>query len=535
MPINAGSKVDMEYKVNFHGGSGQLYFLDNKFTLIGACFYRNTLLSVEQLYTLVATAIKNNTLNELLNNLSGFYSFIVFNDAQIIVATDRLRSRPIFYAHKNNELLLSDRVQWLVEQLPEHQISPASEQELMQAGYISGNNTLVEKIKQVPAGSLLCYKNSIINLNSYFKFKPKNNNDVIAPSEITNHLDIVMRQSIEQLIQYAGKRQLVIPLSGGYDSRAIATYIKSLNYSNVLTFTFGKINSQEVVISKKVAKALGFEWHFVPYDRSLWKKLASTEVFEKFILFISNYVSVPNVQVFPAIKVLFEKGIIARDAVVVPGHTGDFISGGHIPKNLLGLDAGDNEDKIVKAIIARHYRTRSNIGCDKELYQRIKSQVEAIILDFPKPCLAISVFEAWECSERQSKFIVNSNRYYDFFNLDWWMPLWDDKQITFWENVALEYRLDSKFWQTFVESKYQEVSGDRAIYGNVKDQFHPIILRVRNILDYFTDENGLYSLVPFYRWFLRKLKYPYASGTLFSYLALKVIRMQKKIIKQQDK
>jgi asparagine synthase (glutamine-hydrolysing) len=532
--MSEGDKANIpkNITVNVNGFFGKQRKIEQDFFYIGQAFYQGTMLSAQSLYSLICDANSQEALSNLLIELSGFYAFILNGDNRFIAACDRIRSRPLFYALGSDFCYLSDSAQWIVAQLTDLKIDSLSEQELAQAGYVSSNNTLVKQLKQVPAGSYLYKTASTLSLTNYYHFLPMNDDNKRDENALYAELDEVMKQSIEQLTTYANGRQLVVPLSGGYDSRSIATYLKAANYTNIITFTFGKASSKEVMISKNVADALGFEWHVVEYTRSLWKNIKNSPLFNQYLSFISSYVSVPNVQVYPAIKLLVDKGVIDKNAVIVPGHTGDFISGGHIPMTLLALPAKTNKTKIVEAIINRHYRNKTKINNRETLVKKISVQVQELMDSSHINIPAISIFEAWEFAERQAKFIVNSNRYYDFFNLDWWMPLWHNDMVAYWENVPLKYRIKSNLWQKFVEMQYQNVSGDKVRYGNVSEQYSPKILRIKKILDYFTNENGLYALVPFHHWLLRKAKYPYANGTLFSYLAAKVIKIQKKVIEK---
>ena len=77
-------------------------------------------------------------------------------------------------------------------------------------------------------------------------------------------LDRIYEDTFSRLISWLDGRQAVIPLSGGYDSRLIALMLKELGYNNVLCFTYNTGGAKwEVDISRRVAKNLGFCWHYV--------------------------------------------------------------------------------------------------------------------------------------------------------------------------------------------------------------------------------------------------------------------------------
>jgi asparagine synthase (glutamine-hydrolysing) len=529
---SANKMIDkFKMNINIEGLFGKLSTLNDHFFLVGEVFLKKELLAIEAVHKLILKAILDESLESLLLNFSGFYSFVYLNSSQVISAVDRTRSRPLFYSTENNNDYVSDSAYWVVEQLSEKKVNVLAEQELQQAGYVSGEDTLVSELQQIPAGSVLTLTEKKYRLNYYYYYVPSNNNEEVSHTLLHEKLDYAMKKSIAQLINYANGRQLVVPLSGGYDSRAIALYLKELNYNNIITFTFGKVSSEEVAISKQVADALGFKWYFVEYSRGLWRSLTRETVFNNFLDFISSYVSVPNVQVFPAVQKLIEQGVILPDAILVPGHTGDFVSGGHIPKQLLNLPAKGNTLLIVSAIFERHYCIKSKLNKSDALKIKLSKQIEHLQGILPEGLPAASLFEAWEYKERQAKFIVNSNRYYDYFNLDWWMPLWHESVTDFWIEAPLNARVNSTLWQKFIVHKYSQITNTTLVHANVNDKYSARVLRFRGVFDYFTDVNCLHALVPFHRWLLRKLKYPYANGTVFSFLSAKMIKRIKKKIK----
>jgi asparagine synthase (glutamine-hydrolysing) len=524
-----GTSLQVELK----GHCGQVTSIGNIFFCVGHVFLNDQSLSVDSLLRLIKQSIFESNFIALLQKLNGFYAFIYYDtDTGIVYAVmDRLRSRPLFYSMHEQKLYLSDSVSWLNAQFSGKSLNVQGQLELIRAGYISGESTLINEVYQIAAGTLFTFHNNTHDLVKYHNFIPKNAHEILSERAQFQQLDSALKKSINRLVSLANGRQIVIPLSGGFDSRIIALYLKQTGYQNIVTFTFGKKNSQEVKFSHRIATGLAFSWHFVEYNRQLWRSEKKSSQFKDFILFISNFTSVPNVQVYPAIKALLTSGVIEQDAIIVPGHTGDFISGGHMPDKLMHIPAQGSTSVVVACIMAKHYRYKNPGQFDRKLVEKISKQIDVLSQDVEQYSPAASLFEAWECNERQAKFIVNSNRYYDFWRLDWWMPLWDNELMTFWEQASLTSRQQSLFWQSFINLKCIEMLGDKAPQGNAAEYFSPFWRRIRSIFDYFSDQNGLYELVPIHRWLLQKIKYPNANGTVFSYLAEQVCKTQKKQIK----
>lgn len=389
-----------------------------------------------------------------LKDLKGFYSLVKQADNQVFAAVDHIRSRPLFYALKEQSFYLSDSAEWVRQQVNDTVMDEYAKAEFQLTGYVTGRDTLYKNVKQLQAGECLLYADNTLTVERYYTFEhsePENYSEAALLAE----LDVVAKDSIQRLIRYANGRQIVLPLSGGYDSRLIAALLKEANYDNILTFTYGAKGNKEAAYSKIVADNLGLEWRFVEYTEALWKAAWQTEERKRYQLEGSNWSSLAHMQDWLAVKIMKEQGVVESNAVFAPGHTGDFISGGHIPKHL--YDAGDkafNSADVAEDVFSRHYSlTRvDNTSFDKKNYAfNIIENIQGCVVKTNKD--AANVYEKWEWQERQAKFIFNSVRVYEFFDYDWWIPLWDKEFVRFFEDLPLALR-NHEWYIEYVQSKY---------------------------------------------------------------------------------
>jgi len=58
------------------------------------------------------------------------------------------------------------------------------------------------------------------------------------------------------------------------------------------------------------------------------------------------------------------------------------------------------------------------------------------------------VFECLEYLGRQSKYIVNMQRSYDFYDYSWRMPLWSNTMLDFWEGVPRVDKIDQNLYKS---------------------------------------------------------------------------------------
>lgn len=483
----------------------------NNLTLIGHCFLENNRLSIKDLKFFLDDCIESKDF-KALEQLNGFFSIIYYLNNEIYLISDKVRSRPIFYSFKGG-WKVSDDFYSLVSK--ENSVNQSSKLEFLRTGYVTSNETLINGVFQVEAAQIVKITNDTQPVRkNYWYFIPEKN--IVNSTNISywfNKIDEALDLSIKRLINIADGRTIVIPLSGGYDSRAIALYLKKNGYQNLLAFTFGKKNSHEIKMSKKIADALHIQWHYVEYSKSMWQSIQNTSEFKRYRNFISSGTSVSNIVVYPALQKLLKSGIIDSNSLVAPGHTGDFLAGGHFSKqDLIGIQSAT---KQINSIAHRHYSLTST-----PLPNKVLSKLTNVVNELNSETRAdpLPVSELWNARERQSKFIVNSCRYYDFFNLDWWMPLWDNEFISLWESVPYSLRLNSELWSSFINHSMQHFIGKNAPTGR-SDPKANLITKNKKRLNYFFDPNSLFALMPFDRWLFTRVKLSKKTNIIFGLLA----------------
>jgi asparagine synthase (glutamine-hydrolysing) len=396
-----------------------------------------------------------------LPRLNGFYAWVEQSPGQIRAAVDHIRSRPLFYGLTEGRFYLSDDAEWVRQQVGDREMDPVAREEFQLAGYVTGADTLFPDVKQLQAGECLIARQTeagpVVETHRYYRFlhqEPAETNEPDLRAELVR----VTVRVMQRLIDYANGRQIVIPLSGGYDSRLIATMLKRLGYGNVLTFTYGVPGNKESDYSKRVADALGLRWHFVEYSESLWREAWQTTERWEYQKWASGWNSIAHVQDWLAVQKLKQGGVIEADAIFVPGHTGDFVAGSHIPDEAFERTAFDLED-IEEAILRKHYSLAPmklfSIS-SAQWHARIRERTERT--QCAHPFEFADGFEKWDWQERQAKFICNSVRVYEFYGYDWWMPLWDLEFMRFWEEVPLALRKGREWYVSYAQSSFKKCS-----------------------------------------------------------------------------
>ena len=335
-----------------------------------------------------------------IKQANGIFSVIINTKVLNVVAVDRIRTFPLFYTKYKSKYFISDDA-YALGDLTGNKVNSHNVDEFLSTGYITNKGTLLDHVFQLEAGEIISLEN---NLKSYTYFNyltnmSSNEDYKFLKDKFLSLLD----NSVKRAIKIANGKQIVLPLSGGYDSRLIAALLKKNKYSNVYCYTYGSKKSFEVDISKKVADKLGFKWRFIEYnDQTIPQNFPISKEFLEYYKFASNRVSIFLTQDYFAVKYLNEMSIIDKDAIFLPGHTGDFICGGHI-KN---CRKSTSTKILVNDIIGTHYNLNKNAHL--KVFETKLNNLNKV------DKYSYSIYENWELKERQSKFIVNANRIYEY-------------------------------------------------------------------------------------------------------------------------
>lgn len=457
-------------------------------------------------------------INHALKELNGFYSIIINKEDRIIAIVDRNRSMPLFYALKETgELFLSDDAHWIKEKIGDEKIEGLSRQEFLLTGYVTGKNTLYSKVKQLQAGEFLIYdkKKRTIEIHRYFELHHSNfrTEDV---QQLIEDLDQVHVAVFTRLIESLNGCTAVIPLSGGEDSRLIAIMLKRLGYENVICFTYGKIGNWEAQISKEVADFLGYPWIFVPYSEKQWYELYRSREMLMYFRYSDGLASLPHIQDWPAVSFLKEKKLIPKDSIFIPGHSGDFLAGSHIPSNYLDLDIISKKE-LVESIYHKHY----SLWCStykSKLREIFEEKIAVSIKEktFYTPEEAADQSEFWNWQERQAKFICNSVRVYEYFGYEWRMPLWDLEIINFWSRIPVEQRINRQLYFNYVNSRHKFLNiRNKTLHNTILTKSKalklPQLLKtyfrmMYYLLSYKKHPHNLYGIVHFSNYFIYVLR-----------------------------
>lgn len=381
-----------------------------------------------------------------LKAANGCFACVVEGGRYLFAAVDKIRSIPLFYDRAG---MVSDSADALDVLTPQMLEGSDAFSEYLMTGFVSGSDTLNPNVWQIPAGHYLVLDkvSGSLSLHAYYRYLHEKE-DGRDSAELIKDMHEMHIGLVERLIISLKGRQAVIPLSGGYDSRLLAYLLRDAGYSNLLAFSYGAKGNPEARISQKVASYLNIPWLFVEYTHQSWYQAYSSEERKAHYRYAFNSVSSPHIQDWQAIKSLKERGLLDEDAVIIPGHSADFLQNGHLPP-VYARGGNFSKEELIAQIIAKHYRLWQNAdgveiaGFEKRITKSIAIPDEMSALQ------SAALFEYFDMQERQAKFIVNSLRVYEDLGYAWRLPFWDDAMLSYWLDIPLQYRVGRRLWESY--------------------------------------------------------------------------------------
>lgn len=422
----------------------------------GHVFLDNQIISIEELVEIFSALICNancdrEKTNALLQCLNGNFALIIETSNFIYCFVDRVRSIPLFYGIKDGSFIISDDANYM-RKIIDPPFNEEAGAEFLVTGYVTGNETLFEGIYQVQAGEYLIYNKGDGSLKRSYYHRYLHGNYFSDPEEVLLYrLDDVMIRVFQRLIETTKGKQLVVPLSGGLDSRIIVAMLKRLGVEDVICFSYGKKGNREAEISRQVAEMVGYRWFFVEYTKEKLYNWYNSDEMREYFDYAGNLTSLPHIQDYFAINELKTLELIPSNSVFVPGHSGDMLAGSWIPNE--SLSNFINANMFIEHTLNRHYSLQDLQKIRNEQINstfKIRIRKSIIDIDINNSDTCIDAIELFNFNERQVKFIVNSIRAYEFFYYQWRIPLWDNELIDFFSKVQINFRINQYLYKKYI-------------------------------------------------------------------------------------
>jgi asparagine synthase (glutamine-hydrolysing) len=211
--------------------------------------------------------------SRVLGRLDGMFAFAVFNAAEqtVLLARDRAGEKPLFVHRTSSTIRFASELKALfVDPAVQRRINPASLEEYLTYGYVSGDRCLISGIEKLSPGAFAVFSltTGTYRTERYWQL-PTASASAAAPSiseaeadHWTARLDVLLKEAVAD--QLVADVPVGVLLSGGLDSSLIAAYARTVTSGELSTFTVrmrGADAVDESPFAASVARHLGTTHH----------------------------------------------------------------------------------------------------------------------------------------------------------------------------------------------------------------------------------------------------------------------------------
>ena len=372
--------------------------------------------------------------DDLVSRLNGCWVAVVVCGDNVYLAVDHLRSIQLLYRQENDVLHVFDDMENFRK---DHQLEFDEDcvHEYLSSGYVYGNRTLFKGTYSLQAAERVVFVAGRIDARRYWRYIPNIDKPVVADDALVERIDKTFEASMRRLVESVGGKRIVVPLSGGYDSRLIVNYLYKLGVTNVLCYSYGVKGNGESRCSQEIASRLGYEWHYVEYTDENRTALVNDPQTDACFRYMINGTNRYCNQEHIALSTLKADGVISPDRdLIVPGYYFDVLAGSKIKPSTNWLTAVTNSmaDENCFFLHGAFCRTAHSIRrifkCNDDIAPR-------------------KFFETFLWQERLAKFIVNNVRDYEFLGFDWRLPVCDRELFSLWLSFPYSMRYGRKYFR----------------------------------------------------------------------------------------
>ena len=213
---------------------------------------------------------------ERLSAVRGHFSLALFDlkQRQLILMSDPLGLRPLYYVQRGKKLIFASRMQSLLEDpdVP-RRVNRQAVAVLLAYEYVLGDKTLLHDVNLPPPATLLTFQDGSVALKRYWRFEPRP--EPIAMDEAVEQMAGTLYQEVNQAMQ--APVPVGIPITGGVDCRTVLSAVDAKHYP-LQTFTFGFPWSEDLQIARRVARTIGSQHHEIPSAGNFLKQWAAVGV-----------------------------------------------------------------------------------------------------------------------------------------------------------------------------------------------------------------------------------------------------------------
>lgn len=360
-----------------------------------------------------------------VNTLRGDFSFIINTPNLQCLVLSHTRLYPLFYRWHEGQWWVSDTPSVLLRKGDE--VDESARRQYVYTGAPFAGNTLIASIKQGKPSYVTCFEGGQ-TAEYLFGAYSIVGSSFLERDTLKMSFDRVLQVVSERLLRVIGDRQVVVPLSGGYDSRLVLSLLHKMGIKKILCYTVGEWNPSEQMVAQQVARALQVPLIHIDYrDEQYRVQDYGSAPFMDYVDTMGAFTNFMWLYEYNAILWLKQHALLQDDAIFIPGHVGDFFAGSHLQK--LGVKENISIRSLQQKLLLHSFEYGK--PCFDAAF---RTDLKAYLQGMQHHEQAYKKVLQFIAENRLAHQILNSARVYEYLGYDVLLPLCDvDFVRFFWQ------------------------------------------------------------------------------------------------------
>ena len=391
-----------------------------------------------------------------LKNFNGSFAAAIYDgtEEKLTLVNDRYGLIKLFYYRDEDRFCFAPKIKPLLKLGAEKSLRKDAIIDFFLFGYLLGDKTFFKHIHQLPPASILEVSKSDMNLMKYWDYEYDEEYDARPQEELIDELGALWQRAVERRVKK--DETIIIPLSGGLDSRAIlAAALRCTSKDNIITFTFGESGSFDFEIGRMVAEKAGV--------KNIPLRVEKENFEEQYNISMNDVEGMIDATPYFAIRGY--KEIERYGDKLYIGYMGDPIMGSHISSKMLNKKLkSEHVYAEAKNLIFEKHRL-NDLEDVRELFNPSYINIENLDYSLKRTLDELkrisnedmaSYCAIWDYKHRQDKYTMFTVfRYREYFNYS--TPFLDNELIDFMLKIPPELRLNENLYIQMLLKKYPEL------------------------------------------------------------------------------
>lgn len=396
-----------------------------------------------------------------LKAFNGTFAAAIFDEQKnkLTILNDRYGLIKLFYYCDDKKFCFGPKITPILKRVHNRSLRKDSILDFFLFGYVLENKTFFNQISQLPHASILEFSKKGLKIKKYWDYNYSNEFESKSEEELIQELKNLWKKGVKRRIKR--NKKVIIPLSGGLDSRAIlATALEFTSKDNITTFTFGEKGSYDFEIGKMIAKKVGVKNISLDVEKYNYK--------EQYNLSMNDIEGMIDATPYFAIDGYANMKNYGN--IIFSGTKIDVLLGRHILSNIFTLDMLDKkiisevDFSHIKDLIFKHQKLNDEKKIKKLFHNDFLKNVD-IKSSFNNSFNTLNAkednkkypdtFALWDYKNRWNKYIyfaVLRN-----LNLFTYITMLDADLVNFTLKLSPKLRLDEKLYIKMLLKAYPEL------------------------------------------------------------------------------